>query len=94
MVEPFSGLMCHEVVTNKTAYFTLLYVTLRYITLLYGKNLFYGGGCVLFFFQYVRINLYGHALIMSHDCGNLFRADFRDLIAEFGTEVMPKYVRC
>ena len=63
MVAPFSAAMCDERVTNKTGHSRLLC----------RKDAFYGGGCVFPFFQYVRINLYGHALIMPHDCGDLFR---------------------
>ena len=83
MVASFSGRMCDERVTNKTGHNHLLC----------GKDAFYGGGCVFPFFQYVGVDLYCHALIMPHDCGDLFRGQCRDLIAQFGTEVMPKYVR-
>ena len=83
MVEPFSGLMCDERVTNKTGQKKLLC----------RKDAFYGGGCVFPFFQYVRINLNRHTLIMPHDCGDLFRGQCRDLITQFGTEVVSKYMR-
>ena len=83
MVAPFSAVMCHEVVTNKTGHNRLLC----------GKDAFYGGGCVFPFFQYVGVDLYGHALIMPHDCGDFLCTEGGDLIAQFGTEVMPKDVR-
>ena len=83
MVAPFSGLMCHEVVTNKTGQKKLLC----------RKDAFYGGGCVFPFFQYVGVDLYGHALIMPHDCGDLFRGQRRDLVAQLTAKVVSEYVR-